>query len=82
VGEGLKLREHERRPLDLGEVAKIRQEVAEICSALNVLVEPGRGHLDLAGVLVVAPGAQHAEAAVAGNGVEPGLEVDVAVVTL
>ncbi len=81
VGERLELGEHERGPLILGKLAHVREQLAQLRSAFHVLVEPGGRDLHLADLTLTA-GAQHGQAAVARDGIEPGPEVDDPVVGL
>jgi hypothetical protein len=76
VGEGTELGEDERRALVLGELLQVGEHVAQVLAALDL----GREALDrrlgdvVEGALLAA-GAQDRQGAVAGDRVQPGLEL-------
>ena len=76
VGDVAGLGEHERGALVLGQLVQVAQEVAQVLAALDdggqVL---GRRLVRLL-ERALAPGAEHGEAAVAGDRVEPGAQLD------
>jgi hypothetical protein len=72
-----RLGEEQRRPLLVRQLAQVGQQLAQLSTARHLLMEPlGRKLLQLSRLL--AAGAQHREAAVARDRVEPRLERDLA----
>jgi hypothetical protein len=77
VRQVAELGEHQRRALLLGKLAHVVKKLAQVGALLDFLGEPGRGNvLQLARPL--AAGAKDREALVAGDRVEPGLELELA----
>jgi hypothetical protein len=79
VGVVAELEEHERGALLLGQALEVGQKPAQLGAPVDVGGEAvGRGAGLVEGNLL-APGAQHRQAAVARDRVEPGLEADLPV---
>jgi len=73
VGEVAQLHEHERGALLIGKILQVGHELAQLGPALHLVVKPGCRGLDL-GAMLLASRAQHRQAAVASDRVEPRLE--------
>ena len=76
MAQGAELGQDERRPLILGQPLEVGQQVAQVLALLDLGREPldrGLGNV-VEGALLLA-GAQDGQAAVAGDGVEPRLEL-------
>ena len=77
MGEVRRLGEQKRSPLLLGKLTQVAEQLAQLDTALDLLGKPlGRKLLELGGLL--AARSQERKAAVAGDGVEPRLERDLA----
>ena len=77
VAQGTELGQDERGPLVLGQALQVGEQLAQVLAPLDLGREPldrGLGNV-VEGALLLA-GAQDGQAAVAGDGVEPRLELD------
>ena len=78
VREVTGLGEQERLALLGGQLGEVAQQLAQLRAPLDLLGQPGCG--ELGKFVLLAPGAQHRQAAVARDREEPRLEGDLALV--
>jgi hypothetical protein len=74
MGETAELRQHERRPLRLWQLADVCEQRSEFRSPLNLVGELDRGSKLVESANAPRPGLEHRHAAVACNCVQPRLQ--------